>query len=186
MPHPRFESMTRAHVIEAARTFTPKRIQRWSCVEPVDGTDREFPVKQLFMAAANQVSSQDPPVTPADFIPHFAVARLRKLGFVVRYVGDNGAQSETRSATQGGPMPVSPITVPERVLAFLRDHCPLAFCDDCIAKNVGINRYMAHQATLPFGLTSDFNRGFGACAGCGQLKLITAMVAGTPKVNSAT
>ena len=38
MPHPRFEAMTRAHVIEAARTFTPKRIQRWSCVVPVDGT----------------------------------------------------------------------------------------------------------------------------------------------------
>ena len=176
MPHPRFEAMTRAHVIEAARTFTPKRIHRWSCVVPVDGTDREFPVKQLFMAAANQVSSQDPPVTPADFIPHFAAARLRKLGFVVRYVGDNGAQSETRLATQGGPMPLSPITVPEKVLAFLRERRTLAFCDDCIAKNVGINRHMAHQATLPFGLTSDFNRGFGVCAGCGQSKLVTSMV----------
>src|SRR2546425_614704 len=135
MPYPRFEAMTRTHVIGAARTITPKRIQRWSCVVPVDGTDREFPVKQLFMAAANQVSSQDPPVTPADFIPHFAAARLRKLGFVVRYVGDNGAQSDIRSATQGGPMHLSPITVPEKVLAFLREHRTLAFCDDCIAKN---------------------------------------------------
>jgi len=176
MPNPRFETMTRAHVIKAARAITPKRIQKWSCVVPVDGTDREFPVKQLFMVAANQVSLQDPPVTPADFIPHFAAARLRKLGFVVRYVGDNGAQSEARSAIQGGPMPSNPITVPERVLAFLRDHRTLAYCDDCIAKNVGINRYMAQQATLPFGLTSDFNRRFGVCSECGESKLVIAMV----------
>src|SRR5262249_11210346 len=118
------------------------------------------------------------PVTPADFIPHFAVARLRKLGFVVHYVGDNGAQSGAHSTTLGGPMPLSsnPVTVPEKVLAFLRDHLTRTFCDDCIAQNVGINRHMAHQATLPFGLTSDFNRGFGVCAGCGLSKLVTAMV----------
>src|SRR5262245_55791508 len=118
MPHPRFETLTRAHVIEAARTLTPKRIQKWSCVVPVDATDREFPVKQLFMAAANLISSEATPVTPADFIPHFAVARLRKLGFVVHYVGDNGAQSGAHSTTLGGPMPLSsnPVTVPEKVL----------------------------------------------------------------------
>src|SRR5215475_10891077 len=113
MSHPRFAALTRAHVIEAARTHTPQRIQKWSCVVPVEATDREFPVKQLFMAAANLIASQDPLVTPADFIPHFAVARLRRLGFVVRYAGDKGAQSGTPSPTPGGPMSLSasPVTV---------------------------------------------------------------------------
>ncbi len=67
-------------------------------------------------------------------------------------------------------------TVPERVLNFLRDHLGETFCDDCIAKNVSANRYMAQQATLPFGLTSDFNRGHGKCTVCGSMKLVIKAV----------
>ena len=46
---------------------------------------REFPVKQLMMAAANLVESDAPRVTPADLIPHSAVQRPRKLGLEVHY-----------------------------------------------------------------------------------------------------
>ena len=37
------------------------------------------------MAAANAVELKAPKVTPDDFIPHFAQARFKKLGFEVRY-----------------------------------------------------------------------------------------------------
>lgn len=81
MPHPRLESVTRSDIIRASRQVVPKRIQKWSVV--VGG--REFPVKQLLMAAANSADSREPRVTPADFIAHYAVSRLRRLGFAVRY-----------------------------------------------------------------------------------------------------
>jgi hypothetical protein len=81
MPHPRLEAVTREDVISASKRITPKRIQKWSVI--VGKT--EFPVKQLLMEAANGVSSRSPRVTPADFIAHSAVSRLRRLGFVVRY-----------------------------------------------------------------------------------------------------
>ena len=85
MPHPRFDLITRDHVIQAARTVKPKPIQKWSCVVSVNGKEREIPVKQLYMEAANIVECKHPRATPADLIPHFAVARLKKLGFEVRY-----------------------------------------------------------------------------------------------------
>jgi len=60
---------------------SPKRIQKWSVIVG----DKEFPVKQILMEAANGVSSGAPRVTPADFTAHFAVSRLRRLGLAVRY-----------------------------------------------------------------------------------------------------
>ena len=87
MSHPRFDAMTREHVVLAVRTMQPKPIRKWSCMVPVNEKDLEFPMKQLFMGAANQVQSSDPTVTPADFTSHFAVARLKGLGFEVRYYG---------------------------------------------------------------------------------------------------
>jgi hypothetical protein len=49
-------------------------------------------------------------------------------------------------------------TVPERIFEFLEVRPGASFCDDSIAKLIGINRYMAQQSTLPFGLTRDFKR----------------------------
>jgi len=79
--HERLDLVERDHVLRAAATIRPKTIHRWSVI--VEG--REFPVKQLLMAAANLVESDAPRVTPADLIPHSAVRKLRKLGFEVRY-----------------------------------------------------------------------------------------------------
>ncbi len=81
MPNPRFEALTKQDVIRAARKIQPKEIQKWSAV--VDGS--EYPVKQLLMEAANLSESPAPRVTPADFIAHYAVRKLKKLGFTVRY-----------------------------------------------------------------------------------------------------
>jgi hypothetical protein len=46
---------------------------------------KEYPVKQVLMEAANLVNSTTPRVTPADFIAHFAVRKLKQLGFTVNY-----------------------------------------------------------------------------------------------------
>ena len=62
--------------------------------------------------------------------------------------------------------------MPERVRNFLREHLGLAYCDDCIAKKVGITRQMSEMATLPFGLTSDFDRQEGECSGGHHTKLV--------------
>ena len=81
MPNPRFEVLTRQDVIRAARKMQAKEIQKWSVI--VDGG--EYPVKQVLMEAANLSDSSAPRVTPADFIAHYAVRKLKKLGFAVRY-----------------------------------------------------------------------------------------------------
>ena len=81
MPHPRLEAVTREDVIRAAKSIEPRAIQKWSVV--VNG--KEFPVTQALMEAANSMKSSAPRVTPADFITHDAVRRLKRLGFTVNY-----------------------------------------------------------------------------------------------------
>lgn len=81
MAHARLEAVTRNDVVRASKHTTPKRIQKWSVV--VEG--KEVPVKQILMAAANAIQSSAPRVTPADFTAHYAVSRLKRLGFTVRY-----------------------------------------------------------------------------------------------------
>jgi hypothetical protein len=81
MAHARLEKVTREDVLRAGRYLTPKRIQKWSVIVG----KKEFPVKQILMEAANNLPSPAPRVTPADFIAHYAVSRLRRLDFTVRY-----------------------------------------------------------------------------------------------------
>lgn len=77
----RLEEVTREHVVRAARKINAKDVRKWGVV--VDG--KEYPVKQLFMEAANLVESKEPRFTPADFISHTAVHRFQRLGFKVNY-----------------------------------------------------------------------------------------------------
>ena len=87
MAHPRFMAFTRGHVIQASSSMVSKPVRKWGCVVPVDGAKTEYPIKQLSLTAANLVNSSSPMMTPADFNSHSAVARLRDLGFEVRYHG---------------------------------------------------------------------------------------------------
>lgn len=81
MPNTRLSEVTKQDVIKAARKIEPKGIQKWSVV--VEGT--EYPVKQLLMEACNLIESHEARLTPADFIAHSAVRKLKKLGFTVKY-----------------------------------------------------------------------------------------------------
>lgn len=81
MANDRLSIVTKDEVVQAAQRIQAKGIQKWSVI--VSG--REYPVKQVLMEAANLVNSPAPRVTPADFIAHFAVRKLKKLGFTVNY-----------------------------------------------------------------------------------------------------
>lgn len=83
MPHPRLEAVTKDDVVRISRKIQPRSIQKWSVVVG----EREFPVKQILMEAANSLQSPEGRVTPADFIAHYAVRKLKSLGFTVRYSG---------------------------------------------------------------------------------------------------
>lgn len=172
--------MTRDHVIRAAQAIErPRSIQAWSVVVDLNGDRREFPVKQLFMEAANQVASTASLVTPADFIPHFAQARLKKLGFEIRYAGSGstGTPNETRMESTA-TMTTRATAVPERIANFVRERPGGAFCDDCVQKTLNLEqRQMVQLIASALGLTSDFRRGRDTCAACGRHdKLVTEAV----------
>ena len=83
MPNSRLEAVTKEDLVRAAKSLSPKRIQKWSVIVGA----KEFPVKQILMEGANSIRSNAPRVTPADFTAHYAVSRLRKMDFDVRYSG---------------------------------------------------------------------------------------------------
>jgi len=97
MPNPRFEALTREDVVRAARKLEPKGIQKWSVLVE----DREFPVKQLLMEAANLIQSAAPRTTPADFIAHYAVRKFKRLGFPVKYY-EGGYYEDGSSSLEPG------------------------------------------------------------------------------------
>jgi hypothetical protein len=175
--------MTRDHVIRAAEAIgRPGPIRAWSCLIELGGERREFPVKQLFMEAANQVACSAPLVTPADFIPHFAQARLKRLGFEIRYVaaGRTAARWETHtdSADTEAVSSANAMVVPEQIANFIRDGAGRAFCDDCVQQMLDLKqRQTVQPITSALGLTSDFRRARGACSACGRHdKLVTEAV----------
>jgi len=59
-------------------------------------------------------------------------------------------------------------SVPQQVIAFLRNNEPAAFCDDCIQKKVGLkNRRQVAPVTLTLSLfPNEFHRAEGDCSGC--------------------
>ncbi len=60
------------------------------------------------------------------------------------------------------------MTVAEAVIRFLIGHRPDAYCDDCIAKELGKNRHQIQDITANLARTSGFNRGPGGCVNCDQ------------------
>jgi len=63
--------------------------------------------------------------------------------------------------------------IAERVNAFLMEHRPLAFCDDCIAERLGlIRRQQAHRVTSALGTTTNFQREEGSCSACGEVRKV--------------
>lgn len=58
--------------------------------------------------------------------------------------------------------------------ALLAKRAPAAFCDDCIAKQIGIGPSQVNPVTLTLGLTTDFRQMMGTCSVCEREKLVTS------------
>lgn len=63
-------------------------------------------------------------------------------------------------------------TVPERITDFLKERENTPYCDDCIARQLGLEqRQQAQQATSALGQTGKFLRSKGLCFDCGKDKM---------------
>jgi hypothetical protein len=70
-------------------------------------------------------------------------------------------------------MPTSGLSIPERVVAFLKKHPKTPYCDDCIKENVQLKRrQQAQRVTGALATTHDFLREAGKCSECGDSKLV--------------
>ena len=58
------------------------------------------------------------------------------------------------------------MTVSESVTVFLRTRRPKAFCDDCIADELGKNRRQIQPITVTLKESAEFTRLKGTCVGC--------------------
>lgn len=65
------------------------------------------------------------------------------------------------------------LTVRERIASFLSEREETPYCDDCIAKRLGLaRRQQAQQATSALGQTGNFLRSKGLCFDCSKDKLV--------------
>jgi hypothetical protein len=66
---------------------------------------------------------------------------------------------------------------PGRIHVFLTRHEPKPFCDDCIAKELGLaRRQLVQPITAALGLTTDYRKEKGTCSLCKSEKPITRSV----------
>jgi transcriptional regulator with XRE-family HTH domain len=73
-------------------------------------------------------------------------------------------------------VPDTDLSIPERVTQFLRKTTK-AYCDDCIAAELGLSRIQqVHAVTSALATTDDFHRFRGVCYSCRLEKLVTQEV----------
>jgi hypothetical protein len=64
------------------------------------------------------------------------------------------------------------MTREQQVAAFLKRHRGIDYCDDWIARSLGMNRHQARNATSGLGATQEFNRGDRLCSACQKGKRV--------------
>lgn len=65
------------------------------------------------------------------------------------------------------------MTAKERVATFLVTHQPRSFCDQCLARALGIDPSTAYRAAEKAGRAGGFIREYGVCSDCGESRLVT-------------
>jgi len=65
------------------------------------------------------------------------------------------------------------MTAKERVAAFLAPHQPRGFCDERLARALGIVPATACRTTMKAVRSSSFIREYGVCSDCGVSRLVT-------------
>jgi hypothetical protein len=76
------------------------------------------------------------------------------------------------------------MTLPAKVITFLRKHATQSHCDECIAQKLGLRHTNRVQvATTTLGLIPGFVRKSGECSGCGMTRqVIHALSKGKPQL----
>jgi hypothetical protein len=72
-------------------------------------------------------------------------------------------------------VPLGPVTMTakERVAAFLSAHQARNFCDECLARALGIDPSTAYRAAVKGGRSGGLIREYGVCTDCGESRLVT-------------
>jgi len=65
------------------------------------------------------------------------------------------------------------MTAKERFVAFLVAHQRRSFCDECLARALGIDPSTAYRAAVKAGRMDGFIREYGVCSECGESRLVT-------------
>jgi hypothetical protein len=72
-----------------------------------------------------------------------------------------------------GARPVRSKQIAKRFAEFLTDRRPAAFCDDCMAHQLGLNdRRQANKVSRALAMKSAFWRTVGACSVCHKYKQV--------------
>ncbi len=59
------------------------------------------------------------------------------------------------------------------VKGYIKKRKPDALCDACIADDLGLDHWEAHDITIMLGAMSEFTRETGVCAQCGKKQKVT-------------
>jgi hypothetical protein len=68
--------------------------------------------------------------------------------------------------------PWDTMTVKDRLMAFLIAQRLRNFCDQCVARTLGIDPSTAYRAATRLTLATGFVREYGVCSECGDSRLI--------------
>jgi len=61
----------------------------------------------------------------------------------------------------------------EKVAAFLVAQKPRSFCDECLARALGIDPSTAYRAAVKTGRSETYIREYGVCWNCDESRLIS-------------
>jgi len=59
-------------------------------------------------------------------------------------------------------------TIPEKIINFLTEKLPNAYCDDCLAEALHLQRTQVNTVTSTLGLCREYSRGAQICQVCGK------------------
>ncbi len=66
-----------------------------------------------------------------------------------------------------------PMTIRERVAAFLKARSKLRLCDECLGRALQIHPASAHRAAVKLAGSHAFTREHRTCGRCGEARLTT-------------
>lgn len=57
-------------------------------------------------------------------------------------------------------------TIPEKIIRYLTEHMPEAYCDDCLASALSLRRTQVNTISSTLGFCQEYSRGAQTCTVC--------------------